>query len=68
VNSETLIQEGLRNAIKDKTVLIIAHRLSTIINAAKIVVLSHGEVVGLGKHDELMQTNTAYRKLFQSQL
>lgn len=68
VNSETLIQEGLHNAIKDKTVLIIAHRLSTIINATKIVVISHGKIVGLGKHDELMQTNTAYRKLFQSQL
>jgi subfamily B ATP-binding cassette protein MsbA len=68
VNSEALIQEGLRNAIKEKTVFIIAHNLSTIINSTKIIVISNGEIVGIGKHNELMQTNTVYKKLYQNQL
>jgi subfamily B ATP-binding cassette protein MsbA len=68
VNSEALIQEGLQNAIKEKTVFIIAHRLSTIINSSKIIVINNGEIVGVGSHDELIQENAAYKKLYQSQL
>ncbi len=68
VNSEALIQDGLKNAIKGKTVFIIAHRLSTIINSAKIIVINNGEVVGVGSHDELMQENASYKGLYQNQL
>ena len=68
VNSEALIQEGLQNAIKEKTVFIIAHRLSTIINSSKIIVINNGEIVGIGNHQELIQGNAAYKKLYQNQL
>ena len=67
-NSEALIQEGLQNAIKEKTVFIIAHRLSTIINSSKIIVINNGEIVGVGSHHELIQENADYKKLYQSQL
>ncbi len=68
VNSKALIQEGLQNAIKDRTVFIIAHNLSTIINSSKIIVIDNGRVIGFGSHDELMQTNIAYKNLYQNQL
>jgi ABC-type multidrug transport system fused ATPase/permease subunit len=68
VNSEALIQEGLQNVIKEKTVFIIAHRLSTVINSTKIIVINNGEIVGIGRHDELIQENAAYKKLYQNQL
>ena len=68
VTSKALIQEGLQNAIKEKTVFIIAHNLSTIINSSKIIVIDNGRVVGVGSHEELMQTNIAYKNLYQNQL
>jgi ABC-type multidrug transport system fused ATPase/permease subunit len=68
VNSAALIQEGLKNAIKEKTVFIIAHNLSNIVNSSKIIVIDNGRVVGIGRHEELMQTNITYKNLYQSQL
>ena len=63
---------ALRHALQDETcdaaVLIIAQRISTILHADQIVVLRDGEVVGLGTHDELMETCEVYRAIAESQM
>lgn len=69
IDSETerLIQEGLKNLLKDRTALIIAHRLSTIKNADKIIVIHKGEVREIGTHEELLQKGGLYYNLYQFQ-
>ncbi len=63
--SEVIVQQAVNNLMKDKTVLVIAHRLSTIKNADKIAVINEGQLVELGKHEELLQIeNGYYRCLF----
>ncbi|MEN3792012.1 ABC transporter ATP-binding protein [Fulvimarina sp. MAC3] len=52
--SETLVQEALENAMKDRTTIVVAHRLSTIVNADQILVVDGGEIVEGGTHDELV--------------
>ncbi len=63
---------ALRHALQDETcdaaVLIIAQRISTILHADQIVVLKDGEIVGLGTHDELMETCEVYRAIAESQM
>ncbi|MEE0303787.1 MAG: ABC transporter ATP-binding protein [Senegalimassilia anaerobia] len=63
---------ALRRALQDETcdaaVLIIAQRISTILHADQIVVLKDGEIVGLGTHDELMETCEVYRAIAESQM
>lgn len=67
--TENSIQEALQTLGKARTVLVIAHRLSTIRNADQIIVLNQGEVVEVGKHEELLeQTDGVYRKLWEMQL
>ena len=50
------------------TVLIVAQRVSTIRHADQIVVLEHGRMVGIGTHDELVETCETYREIVDSQL
>ena len=61
--SEKLVQEALTNLMKNRTSIVIAHRLSTIKNADLICVLSDGEIVEQGKHEELLLQNGTYKKL-----
>lgn len=61
--SEKLVQEALDNLMKDRTSLVIAHRLSTIRKADEIVVLSKGEIVERGNHEELMKSQGIYYRL-----
>ena len=66
--SEAIVQKALDNLIKNKTVFVIAHRLSTIKNADRIAVINEGELVELGKHDELMNIqNGQYKALYDMQ-
>jgi ATP-binding cassette subfamily B multidrug efflux pump len=62
----------LRAALKDETaqatVLIVAQRVSTIMDADQIIVLDDGEIAGIGKHKELMETCSVYREIVMSQL
>ena len=53
--------------MKGRTSLIIAHRLSTIRDADKIVVISNGQVVEAGNHDELLAQKGCYYQLYQNQ-
>lgn len=65
--SEKLVQEALENLMRDRTTLVVAHRLSTIRNADIICVLHEGEIVEMGRHDELIALNGYYHKLVQMQ-
>ena len=65
--SERLVQQALDELSRDRTTLVIAHRLSTIQSADQIAVMERGRVVELGSHEELLQQNGAYAKLYAMQ-
>lgn len=65
--SESLVQQALANLMKDKTSIVIAHRLSTIRRADKIVVMEKGEIVEAGTHQELLDRDGRYRRLYELQ-
>lgn len=65
--SERYIQDGLDVLMQNRTTLVIAHRLSTIMKADCIVVFDHGRMIEQGCHDELLEKNGAYAKLYQMQ-
>jgi subfamily B ATP-binding cassette protein MsbA len=67
--SELLVQDALSNLMRNRTSFVIAHRLSTIRRADAIIVLEHGRVVEMGRHDELLaHTDGTYAALYQLQL
>jgi subfamily B ATP-binding cassette protein MsbA len=67
--SELLVQEALTNLMMNRTSFVIAHRLSTIRRADAIIVLEHGRVVEVGRHDELLaKPDGTYAALYQMQL
>ncbi len=65
--SESIIQNNLKEICKDRTVLIIAHRLSTLKEAQKIMVIDKGSLVEYGSHDNLMRQNGLYSYLYNQQ-
>lgn len=65
--TEKNIQDGLVKLMKNRTSLIIAHRLSTIRDADRIVVIDHGRIVEIGNHNELIEKDGVYAKLYQTQ-
>ncbi len=69
VDSETEkeIQKALNNLVKGRTTIAIAHRLSTLHKADRLVVLDRGEIVEVGKHDDLMARQGAYYRLYEAQ-
>jgi subfamily B ATP-binding cassette protein MsbA len=60
--SEKLVQDALETLMRGRTSFVIAHRLSTIKNADEIVVLSKGEIVEKGSHEELLAAKSHYYK------
>jgi ATP-binding cassette subfamily B protein len=65
--TEVLIQEAIQTLMTGRTSLVIAHRLSTIRSADTILVFHHGEIRERGTHEELMQQDGLYRKLYEIQ-
>jgi ATP-binding cassette subfamily B multidrug efflux pump len=65
--TERLIQEAIQTLLAGRTSIVIAHRLSTIRSADLILVFHHGEVRERGTHEELMQMDGLYRKLYEIQ-
>lgn len=65
--TELLIEDALRRLMTDRTSVVIAHRLSTIQNADKIIVMHRGEIRETGTHNELLQQEGIYYRLYQLQ-
>jgi subfamily B ATP-binding cassette protein MsbA len=65
--AELEVQKALENLMAGRTTLVIAHRLSTIHNADRIVVISNGRIVEEGRHDELMECDGEYCRLYDMQ-
>ena len=65
--TETLIQTAMENVLEGRTSFVVAHRLSTIQDADKIVVMNHGDVVEIGKHDELLEKGGFYADIYNAQ-
>ena len=66
--SEEKVQNAIFNLTKNKTTLVIAHRLSTIKKADNIIVMKEGNIVGAGKHDELLKKSEDYSNLYNKQV
>ncbi len=65
--TEALIQQGMDELMKGRTVFVIAHRLSTVRNADVILVLENGEIIERGTHDDLIKLQGRYYKLYTGQ-
>jgi ATP-binding cassette subfamily B protein len=65
--TEKEIQKALDNLVRGRTTIAIAHRLSTLHKADRLVVMDRGEIVEIGNHDELMQQEGSYFRLYQAQ-
>jgi len=66
--TDARLRAALRPVTTDATVLIVAQRVSTIVDADQILVLEDGEVVGRGRHAELLETCETYQEIVRSQL
>jgi ATP-binding cassette subfamily B protein len=66
VATEALVEEALRNVLKNTTALIVAHRPSTVQLADKVALMQDGKVVAVGKHSELLASNEHYRYVISS--
>ena len=66
-STEVKIQEAMKDLMVGKTCFIIAHRLSTIKNADLILVVKDGDIVEMGKHQELLNNKGFYHQLYYSQ-
>ena len=66
--TDAILRRRLKEVTQNATVLIVAQRVGTIMDADQIIVLDKGEIVGHGRHEELMETNDIYREIAESQL
>jgi ATP-binding cassette subfamily B protein IrtA len=67
-DNEAEIQKSINALVRDKTVIMIAHRLSTIIHADKIMVLNKGKIEAEGTHQDLLNYNETYAKMWKSHI
>jgi len=68
VETETKIQDALRELMRNRTNFVVAQRISTVLRADKIIIIDRGRVVAQGTHAELMRTSPIYREIYDSQL
>ena len=67
-DTEEKIQEAINYLTKDRTTLVIAHRLSTVLSSNKIYVIDKGEVIGEGRHEELIKSSDIYKNFYEKQI
>jgi ATP-binding cassette subfamily B protein len=65
--TEKEIQKALDNLVKGRTTIAIAHRLSTLRKADRLIVLDRGQIIEQGSHDQLMDLNGVYRRMYDTQ-
>ena len=68
VETETKIQDALREIMRGRTSFVVAQRISTVLRADKIIVLDRGEIAAQGTHAELLRSSPIYQEIYQSQL
>ena len=66
--TESIVQKGMDNLMKGRTVFVIAHRLSTIRNSNAIIVLEHGKIIERGDHEDLIKQRGTYYQLYTGKL
>lgn len=66
--TESIVQKGMDNLMKGRTVFVIAHRLSTIRNSNAIIVLEHGKIIERGDHEDLIKMKGTYYQLYTGKL
>ena len=66
--TESIVQKGMDNLMKGRTVFVIAHRLSTIRNSNAIIVLEHGKIIERGDHEDLIKNKDTYYQLYTGKL
>ncbi len=66
--TESIVQKGMDNLMKGRTVFVIAHRLSTIRNSDAIMVLDHGRIIERGTHEDLLKLKGTYYQLYTGKL
>ena len=66
--TDSLIRKAFSEKIPNTTKIIIAQRISSVEDSDKIIVLDKGEIVGIGNHEELLETNDIYKDVYYSQM
>jgi len=66
--TEKKIKKGLKEHLEDTTVIMIAQRITSVMDADKILVMDKGEIVNIGKHNELLNSSKIYSDIYRSQI
>lgn len=67
-DTDARIRQELRDNLGDSTVILIAHRVTTLMHADCIMVMDQGQIVEMGSHEQLMEQNGIYRKIYDMQM
>jgi len=65
--TERRIRNALKDFVEERAVIVIAHRLTSLMHADEILFVEDGRIVERGSHDELMASDTRYRRLYELQ-
>ncbi len=68
LGTESRLREALAREMKGTTVVMVAQRVASVIHADRIIVLENGRIAASGRHEELLQTSSIYRDIYQSQV